>query len=63
MPPRQTGTEPHGVMHRYREIPTPRDRFWADPFIARDEGRLSEALAHLQAATNAEPAYLPAWHA
>ncbi len=37
--PGQTGTEPHGVMHRYREIPTPRDRFWADPFIARDEGR------------------------
>ena len=37
--PGVTGSEPHGVMHRYREIPTPRDRFWADPFIVRDGER------------------------
>jgi hypothetical protein len=37
--PGATGDAPHGVMHRYREIPTPRDRFWADPFIVRDGAR------------------------
>ncbi|HEU4828173.1 MAG TPA: hypothetical protein VFT04_03155 [Gemmatimonadales bacterium] len=37
--PGVTGSEPHGVMHRYREIPTPRDRFWADPFVVRDGAR------------------------
>jgi hypothetical protein len=37
--PGTTGSAPHGVMHRYREIPTPRDRFWADPFIVRDGAR------------------------
>lgn len=30
---------PHGVMHQYREIHPPRDRFWADPFVVREGGR------------------------
>ncbi|HEX6644006.1 MAG TPA: hypothetical protein VF037_04980 [Gemmatimonadales bacterium] len=34
-----TGDTPHGVMHRYREIVPPADRFWADPFIVRDGER------------------------
>lgn len=37
--PGVSGSAPHGVMHRYREIATPRDRFWADPFIVRDGQR------------------------
>ncbi len=30
---------PSGVLHRYREIRPPQDRFWADPFIVRDGER------------------------
>ena len=31
--------DPHGVLHRYREIPTPKDRYWADPFVVQDGSR------------------------
>lgn len=31
--------DPHGVLHRYREIPTPKDRYWADPFVVREGSR------------------------
>src|SRR5690606_30254264 len=34
-----TGNAPYGVMHRYREITSPPDRFRADPCIVRDGDR------------------------
>lgn len=33
------GGVPHDVMHRYRPLVPPADRFWADPFPALHEGR------------------------
>jgi hypothetical protein len=33
------GAEPHPVLHRYREMPAPADRFEADPFVVREGDR------------------------
>lgn len=37
--PRARGSSPHPVFHRYRELRSPADRFWADPFAVRDGER------------------------
>ncbi len=37
--PGREGAEPHAVLHRYREIIPPADRFEADPFVVRDGER------------------------
>lgn len=54
-----------GIPSGRATLPIPASDAWLREYgqglAARDEGRLADALAHLQAATNAEPSYLPAW--
>ena len=37
--PDRAGSAPHTVLHRYRELVSPPDRFEADPFVVRDGER------------------------
>jgi hypothetical protein len=36
MAPGRRGMVPHDVLHQYRELRPPADRFWADPFVVHD---------------------------